>query len=129
LCLEVNTGRLVWEYDHPQRDFPFFASVAATDKIVIACGRDKIVHALDSQTGKALWTFSAKAKIDASPVIVGERVIVAVSNGDLFALNLKTGKVVWQFESGSAFVASPAVAKGKLLLGSLDGMIYCFGEK
>lgn len=129
LCMEVNSGRIVWEYDHPQRDFPFFASVAATNEIVIACGRDKLVHALEAQTGKTLWTFSAKAKIDASPVIVGARVIVAVTNGDLFALNLKTGKTSWQFDSGTGFVASPAVAHGKLIAGAIDGTIYCFGEK
>lgn len=129
LCLEVSSAKLVWEYDHPQRDFPFFASAAATPEIVIACGRDKIVHALDPQTGKALWTHSAKAKIEASPVIVGTRVFVAVANGDLLALDLSSGKVVWQFESGSGFVASPAVANEKLIIGSTDGVIYCFGGK
>ncbi len=129
LCLEVSSAKLVWEYDHPQRDFPFFASAAATDEIVIACGRDKIVHALDPQTGKALWTYSAKAKIEASPVIVGTRVFVAVSSGDLLALDLSSGKMVWQFESGSGFVASPAVANERLIVGSTDGVVYCFGRK
>ena len=129
LCLDVSSAKVLWEYDHPQSDFPFFASAAATNEIVIACGRDKIVHALDPQTGKALWTHSAKAKIEASPVIVGKRVFVAVASGDLIALDLQTGKVVWQFESGSSFVASPAVAQGKLIVGSTEGVIYCFGGK
>ncbi len=129
MCLDLNSASVVWEYDHPQRDFPFFASAAVTNEIVIACGRDKIVHALNPQDGKALWTHSAKTKIEASPVIAGNRVFVAVANGDLLALDLKTGKVNWQFESGSSFVASPAVAQGKLVIGSTDGVIYCFGGK
>ena len=129
LCFDLNDARAVWEYDHPQRDFPFFASAAATPNIVIACGRDKIVHALNPQSGKALWTHSAKAKIEASPVIVGNRVFVAVASGEVLALDLATGKIVWQFESGSAFVASPAVAHERLIIGSTDGVIYCFGKK
>jgi outer membrane protein assembly factor BamB len=129
LCFDLNSAKVLWEYDHPQRDFPFFASAAVTNEIVIACGRDKIVHALDPQDGKALWTHSAKTKIEASPVIVDNRVFIAVANGDLLGLDLKTGRALWQFESGSSFVASPAVAQGKLIIGSTDGVIYCFGGK
>ncbi|NUO78988.1 PQQ-binding-like beta-propeller repeat protein [candidate division KSB1 bacterium] len=129
LCFDLNSAKMLWEYDHPQRDFPFFASAAVTNEIVIACGRDKLVHALNPQDGKVLWTHSAKTKIEASPVIVGPRVIVAVANGDVLALDLKTGKVVWQFESGSSFIASPAIAHGKLVVGSTEGIIYCFGRK
>ncbi len=128
-CFDLNGASVVWEYDHPQRDFPFFASAAVTNEILIACGRDKLVHALNPQDGKVLWTHSTKTKIEASPVIVGSRVFVAVANGDLLALDLKTGKVAWQFESGSSFIASPAVAQGKLVVGSTDGVIYCFGGK
>jgi outer membrane protein assembly factor BamB len=129
LCLDLLGGKLVWQYDPPQRDFPFYSSAAVTDKIVVVGGRDKMLHGLDPQTGKALWTFVTKAKIDSSPVIAGERVFFGAASGEIYALDLSSGKVVWQFETGSSIVASPAIANGKLVIGTLEGMLYCFGEK
>ncbi len=129
LCVDLLSGKLVWQYDPPQRDFPFYSSAAVNDKIVVIGGRDKIVHGLDPQTGKALWTFATKAKIDSSPVIAGERVFFGATSGEIYALDLNSGKVVWQFETGSSIITSPAIANGKLVIGTLDGMLYCFGEK
>ena len=129
LCLNAGTGELIWQYDPPQRDFPFFASAAVRGEIVVAAGRDKTVYALNAQTGQALWQYAAKTKIDASPVIAGTRVFVATMNGEILAFELNSGKISWRFETGSAFVASPAVANGKLVIGSLDGTVYCFGKK
>lgn len=129
LSIDLAGSKLLWQYDPPQRDFPFYASAAVTEKILVIGGRDKIFHAVDPQTGKALWTFAAKSKIDSSPVIAGDRVFFAATSGEVYALDLNSGKVVWQFETGSAIVASPALANGKLVIGTTDGVLYCFGEK
>jgi outer membrane protein assembly factor BamB len=88
-----------------------------------------MMHGLDPKTGKALWTFAAKSKIDSSPVIVDNRVFFGAASGEIYALDSNSGKAVWQFETGSAIVASPAIANGKLLIGTTDGLLYCFGEK
>jgi outer membrane protein assembly factor BamB len=129
LCIELSTSKLLWQYDPPQRDFPFYASAAVTEKILVVGGRDKILHAVEPQTGKALWTFAAKSKIDSSPVIAGDRVFFAATSGEIYALDINSGKTVWQFETGSAIVASPALANEKLVIGTMDGVLYCFGEK
>ncbi|MDZ7359935.1 MAG: PQQ-binding-like beta-propeller repeat protein [candidate division KSB1 bacterium] len=129
LCLDLLSGKRVWEYDPPQRDFPFYSSAAVNDKIAVVGGRDKILHGLDPQTGKALWSFTTKSKIDSSPVIAGARAFFGATSGEIYALDLSNGKVVWQFETGSSIIASPAIADGKLVIGTLDGMLYCFGGK
>jgi outer membrane protein assembly factor BamB len=129
LCLDLLSAKLSWEYDPPQRDFPFYASAAVTDEIVVVAGRDKMLHGLNPQTGKALWTFSTKAKIDSSPVIAGQRVFFGAVSGEIFGIDLNSGKAVWQFETGSSIVASPSIANGKLIIGTTDGVLYCFGER
>ena len=70
-----------------------------------------------------------KSKIDSSPVIVGDRVIVAPLSGQIFALQIKTGEILWEYDTGSSIDASPSIANGKLIIGSLDGVLYCFGKK
>ena len=127
LSLNLVDYSIEWAYEHPQRKFPFYASAAATEDLVVVGGRDKIVHALDAKTGEARWTYPAGARIDSSTVIVGSRAFLATTRGVVLALDLETGEPVWEYETGSAFIASPAVAEGRLVISSLDGVVYCFG--
>ncbi|MFH1417186.1 MAG: PQQ-binding-like beta-propeller repeat protein [Planctomycetota bacterium] len=129
LGIDLMTGRIVWTYEDPDREFPFHASAAVTEQCVLVGGRDKILHALDPKTGKARWTFKAKARIDSSPAIVGDRVFFGSSDGNLYGLDMKTGKELWHFEAGAPITASPAVGRGHMVVGADDGMLYCFGDK
>ncbi len=129
LCAGLESSEILWGYEHPERHFPFYASAAVTAAIVVIGGRDKMVHALQSQTGEPLWTYPAKSRVDSSPVIVGERVFFGTVGGELVGLNLNSGEKVWEFVVGAAIIASPSVVDGKLVIGADDGRIYCFGER
>jgi outer membrane protein assembly factor BamB len=129
LSIDLAQAKIVWRYEHQKRQFPFYSSAAATKDLVIVGGRDTMIHALSPQTGKPLWTFPARAKVDSSPVIVGQRVFFGTASGVIYALNVNSGEAVWQFETGASIVASPSVAAGKLVIGSEDGVLYCFGER
>ncbi len=65
----------------------------------------------------------------ASPVVVGNRVFVAGSNGRITAFEYKTGKQVWEYEAGGGFTGSPGISQQKLVIASNDGKVYCFGKK
>ena len=128
-------SELLWTYEHPDKKFPYHSSPAVGPligadgmrrQVVVIGGRDKMVHALDAETGGSLWTFATKGRVDSSPVIVGQRVIVCSLDGKIYILNLATGKEVWSFNSGSSFSASPAVGGGRLVVGSEEGLIHCF---
>ena len=129
LCAGLESSEILWGYEHPERHFPFYASAAVTADIVVIGGRDKMVHALNSQTGQPLWTYLAKSRVDSSPVIVDERIFFGTIGGELVALNLNSGEKVWEFVIGAAIIASPSVVDGKLVIGADDGRIYCFGER
>ena len=76
LCADLVTGDIVWRYERSARAFPFFASAAVTEDWVIVVGRDRLVHALDPETGDPRWTFAEGARVDESPVLFGERVCI-----------------------------------------------------
>lgn len=113
----------------PPRQFPFFSSPAVTKDLCIIGGRDKMVHAIEQETGKDRWSFRTRARVDSSPVIVGGRVFVGSSDGALYGLDLESGKKVWEYLAGAPIIAGPAVASGKLVVGDGDGKLYCFGSK
>ncbi|MCB1044100.1 MAG: PQQ-binding-like beta-propeller repeat protein [Acidobacteria bacterium] len=127
LALDLNTRKTLWSIDDGQ--FPFYASSATNGEQVIIAGRDKQVRALNLIDGKPLWTYDARAKVDASPVIAGDVVWIATTRGEIVALQLGNGSLVWSFQGGDGFVASPAVSEQRLVIGTHSGDILCFGAK
>lgn len=129
LGIDLTSGDIEWHYENPERQLPFFSSAAITKNIVVIGGRDKMVHALSPDSGERIWTFTAKSRIESSPVIVGNRVFFGTTRGVFIGLDIANGKSVWEFETASSIVASPSVADGKIYIGTEDGILYCFGEK
>ena len=79
--------------------------------------------------GKQAWAFPTRGKVDSSPVICGDKVIVGSDDGRLYLLSLDSGKELWSYEIGQPIESSPAVAAGRVVIGCDDGNIYCFGAK
>jgi outer membrane protein assembly factor BamB len=128
VAIDLTKRAVAWTYQHPTRQFPFYASAAVTADRVIVGGRDKLVHAIDRSTGKAAWTFTTRARVESSPLVAGNRVFVGSNDGVLYELDLATGKKVWEFTAGAPLSASPAAAQGALVIGSQDGVLYRFGS-
>jgi eukaryotic-like serine/threonine-protein kinase len=126
LMVNLTDHTVAWRYEHPQRKFPFYSSAAVTANRVVVGGRDKLVHGL-SPTGKAVWTFTTRARVESSPAIADGRVFVGSNDGRFYVLNVNTGAKVWEFNAGAPISASPAIANGRIVVGSQDGRLYCFG--
>jgi outer membrane protein assembly factor BamB len=127
--VDLESRSVVWRYEHEERHFPFYSSAALAEGKMVLGGRDRMVHTLDLETGRAVWTFATRARIDSSPAVAGGRVYVGSGDGRLYVLDLKTGEALEDFDSASAFVASPAIAAGRLVIGAVDGQLYCFGRR
>ena len=57
---------------------------------------DKLL-ALDTETGKTIWTFFAEGPIRFSPVATESRVYLVSDDGFLYCLDSGTGQLVWKF--------------------------------
>jgi len=128
-CIDLKKSNIAWQYEHPKRKFPYYSSAAVTEKVVIVGGRDKMVHALNPKTGESLWTYQAKAKIESSPVIIGNKAIIASTRGIIFIFDIHSGKLLWEFDTASAIASSASFADGKFIIGNDDGIVFCFGKK
>lgn len=125
--LNLKLRRQTWRYTHPQRQFPFYSSAALIDGKVILGGRDKMVHCLSAATGKAIWTFTTRARVESSPAVASGRVYVGSNDGRFYVLDLAKGTKLWEFTAGGAISASPALAGGRVVVGDQKGNLYCFG--
>ncbi len=127
LALDLKRRTVLWRYSQADTQFPYYSSAALSNGRVILGGRDKIVHAIDTATGKAAWTFATRARVDSSPVVAGGRVYVGSSDGRLYVLDAASGEKISEFDTGAAITASPAVAGGRVVVGAQDGVVYVFG--
>lgn len=131
VAFDLAKRQVAWRYKNPEREFPYYSSAAIAQGLAVLGGRDKALHAIDLATGKARWTKAFAARIDASPVIAGDRAYSADHAGVLTAHALADGKEVWRYETGEDFAASPAIALGaaggRLVIGTVQGKLYAFG--
>jgi len=128
-AIDWQQAEIAWSYRHPQRHFPIRSSAAVAEGGVYFGGRDKLVHALNPESGEPVWEFPARARVDSSPILVGDRLFAASADGSLYEIDTKTGEQSWLYEAGGGFTASPAVADGRLVIGNDDGVVFCFGAK
>ena len=127
LALDLKRRSVAWRYSQPDAQFPYYSSAVLDSGRVIVGGRDKLVHAIDAATGKSVWTFATRARVDSSPVVAGGRVYIGSGDGRLYVLDAASGKKLWEFDTGAGLTASPAVAGGKVVIGAQDGRLYVFG--
>jgi eukaryotic-like serine/threonine-protein kinase len=127
LALDLKARRIAWRYADRETRFPYYSSGALVNGRVILGGRDKIVRAIDTASGKEAWRFVTRARVDSSPVVAGGRVFIGSSDGKLYVLDAATGKKVSEFDAGAGLTASPAIAGGKVVIGSQDGTLYALG--
>jgi outer membrane protein assembly factor BamB len=127
LSLNLRSRRRAWVYMHRQRQFPFYSSPALAQGRIVLGGRDKMVHCINTATGKAFWTFTTRARVESSPAIAGGRVYVGSNDGRFYVLDFAKGTKLWEFNAGGAVSASPAIANGRVVIGDQNGKLYCFG--
>jgi len=128
LAVNLVTHRISWRYRNRKRQFPYYSSAGVIEGKVIVGGRDKMVHCVDATTGKELWTFMTRARVESSPALADGRVFIGSNDGKLYVLDYKTGAKVWEFDAGAPLSASPAIAAARVVIGSEDGRLYCFGQ-
>jgi alcohol dehydrogenase (cytochrome c) len=77
------------------------------------------VMALDTQTGRKLWTFPVPRPSLTAGVLAtrGEVVFAATAEGNLLGLDARTGRSLWHFQTGGPIVAAP-------ISYSVDGMQF-----
>jgi outer membrane protein assembly factor BamB len=135
ICGDIAAAKIVWQYTGGTS--AIFSSPAVSEDlpairlagvVVFGC-RDKRVHCVSRDSGKAVWTFTTLGEVDSSPAICGDKVVVGSGDGRLYMLRLSEGKQVWSYEVGQPITSSPAVAGGIVVVGSDDGFVYAFGPR
>jgi eukaryotic-like serine/threonine-protein kinase len=131
-ALDEATGERRWRVSH--RGSWVIGSPAVHDgRVFVGSSDGHFIHALEPSTGRELWNLPTGANVLASPLAIGDALVIATSRtdapwGDLMVLDPATGAVRWRLRLDEASVSSPAAADGELYLGTEAGTILAIEE-
>ena len=75
-AVNATTGKAVWQHKLPTMDF---GGAAVANDVVFTSDYAGTVYALDTQTGKTLWTATAPAGINSFPAVDGNTLLVGAA--------------------------------------------------
>ena len=79
-----------------------------------------VLHAVDTATGQAAWTYQTDGEIKSSPVITDDIVLIGSYDGYLYGLAAETGELIWKLETLNYVHATPAISDGVAYFGGCD---------
>jgi outer membrane protein assembly factor BamB len=82
------------------------------------------LRAFDARTGEAKWRFRTGGPVQASPAVVGNRVVFGSWDGHCYCVRLTDGKEFWRFRTDYEVHAAPAVAAGVVYAGAWDWKVH-----
>jgi outer membrane protein assembly factor BamB len=73
--------------------------VSAGSKVYVAQVDAHTVHAIDSASGKIIWSYTAGGRVDSPPTIYRGRVLFGSADGYVYSLNSADGALIWRFRA------------------------------
>lgn len=137
--LEAATGKVV-----VRKPLPYNIDVTSTplltDGEIIFGSAAKGLIALDRETLEEKWVCplgdalvytcpysrQPSATIETSPVLAGETVYVAASDGTVYGVNREDGKIRWKHATGAPIFGSVAISGNALVFADFGGNVYTF---
>ncbi|MGM0490383.1 MAG: PQQ-binding-like beta-propeller repeat protein [Planctomycetota bacterium] len=104
--------------------------VVAGGKVYVCTTDTHALHALDAQSGRRLWMYTADARIDSPPTVHGSRVLFGCADGRVYCLRAEDGALAWRYRAAPrdrlmvahGQLESPWRVHGSVLL--KDGIVY-----
>ena len=78
-AIDAETGKEIWQF--PGANNWYWSRAVANGGMVFVASMDGRLYALDAGSGQLVWTIQTEAPIIGAPVLIGDRVAVASTNG------------------------------------------------
>ena len=129
-ALDLRTGERIWEREMGSNNQPWVAG----DYLFVLTNNFELL-ALNKQNGRIIWNTTIpygeedddKSGVFASgPVLAGNRLLVATSNGYLFAVSPYTGEIISYVSTSDGVELSPIVADKTTIFATNDADLLAY---
>ncbi len=131
VALDAETGRQLWRLPAGAVE----SSPLLLDGVLYFGSFDHMIHAVDVETKKELWTFRTGDAVKGGPAYWRGTIYSGSYDGKVYAVDSETGKQRWSsgsrggFLGSGNFYATPAIAYGRVYVGNTDGGVYAYGAE
>lgn len=122
--IDVTTGE---KADEIPLEALLIASAAERDGILYFGTDGGVVFALDRQQKQPIWKYSVpdrEFRIQSSPAVTAELVLIGSQDKHLHAIDRITGKARWEFRTRAKIDSSPVVCGDRVYFGGADKTLY-----
>ncbi len=110
------------------RNAPYVPTPVVKGKHLFMIGDKGVASCIDVQTGDSLWQKRIGGNFSASPIIIGDKMLIISLTGQATVLRASAKwEQISQFELGGSVGATPAFANGNLILRVGDELL-CLGS-
>jgi outer membrane protein assembly factor BamB len=130
--LDEATGARRWRVSHGG-SWVIGSPAVADQRVYVGSSDGHFAQALDPVSGRELWHLDLGANVLASPLRVGDLLMLATLRndaawGDLLAVDPASGTIRWRLRLDEATVSSPVAADGELYLGTEAGTVVAIEQ-
>jgi hypothetical protein len=110
---------------------PLSGVVVGEGKLFVAQVDAHTVHALNAESGRQVWSYTAGGRVDSPPTISEGRVLFGCADGWVYCLRASDGALVWRFRGAPEdrrIVAHEQIESAWPIHGSVlvhGGVVYC----
>ncbi len=122
-CVEVSTGRLVWQYENTQAGY-YWSGAVCVNGVVVFAGDDGIVTSLNAKTGDLVDEMNIGDGVRSTMVLEGKDVYFSSRDGKLHKVTLGDDGTLGQHQEvlfANSSTSTPAVYNGKVYVGGAMG--------
>ncbi|MGB4595008.1 MAG: PQQ-binding-like beta-propeller repeat protein [Anaerolineaceae bacterium] len=128
IALNKETGAQVWRTKTAgsMDSSPVFDPIT---KLLFAGGLGHEVVALDEVTGATKWTFNHNGQMSAiwaSPILMGDNLIVTDDKGVIYSINSENGNLNWSIVTNEAMMAGPVALDNGFAVVSIAGNVRAY---
>jgi outer membrane protein assembly factor BamB len=118
ICLDLETGTLVWNFPSPRADvdFEWTQAPAIAGTVVLFGGLDGLVYALDAKSGIVVWTLELGSRISTSLNPHGDDIYFGAANGVFYRASLETGEITASYKTPSIPVGRSTIVDDKVIV-------------
>ena len=101
-------------------------NLATAENLLFIATETGNLSALNTDTGKPLWTISGLGRLRPSPIVSGTTLIQCSLEGNVYGIDIESGKQLWNFTLDTGIFASPILVNDTLYIPTIDGSLYAF---
>ena len=130
-CLKISDGSVIWDndtsHDASGQDTAPDGAAIGDGKVFVSKG-DGVLHALNLNDGRPVWTYKSEIELRSAPSFGEKLVFLGEYNGILSILNPKDGSRIGGGGAGGA-INTLAIKNGTAYASSWDGSVQAFKIK